>query len=394
MYLNNKMNILSIGIDYTLAMPTSEVMGEAQRRQIMYAKYVKSLHIIVQCLRRPNLQTHKIAQNLFIYPTNSSSRIKAVYDSYRIANRICKNHQIDLITTQDPFTCGIVGYLLKRKHRLPLNIQMHSDNFDNRYWLQERKYNYLFNFVGKKLIHKADTLRVGTSREKEKLIQRWGIKPDKIYLLPVVVDINKFINPVDKNIRGQFISQGFEKIVLFVGRLVYPKDLTTLFKAAKIVIDNQPKTLFMFVGDGKERNSLEAFSKRLGISSNVIFTGEIARDDVPKYFHSCDVFALSSVYEGTCLVLVEAAASGKPIVTTNIAGADDIVINDKTGSVVEPKDFGQLAEKIIYLLEHPEVAEKMGRAGFKHITEVFDEEKMVSGLIKMWEETVKNYETT
>jgi glycosyltransferase involved in cell wall biosynthesis len=383
-----------IGLDYTLAMPTSEVKGDAQKRHIMYARHVKSLHIVVQCVRQPNLRTQRLAENLFIYPTNSSSRIKAVYDSYRIANRICKDHQIGLITTQDPFTCGIVGYLLKRKYGLSLNIQMHSDIFDNKYWLQERKYNRLFNLIGKRLICKADTLRVGTSREKEKLTQKRGISPDKIYLLPVVVDINKFINPSDENIREQFKAKGFERIVLFVGRLVYPKDLSTLLRAAKIVIDNQPRTLFIIVGNGKEKDNLEALSRSLGISDNVLFTGEISRDEVPKYFHSCDVFVLSSVYEGTCRVLVEAAASGKPIVTTNIAGADDIVISGKTGFVVEPKDFKQLAEKIIYLLKRPEVAEKMGKAGLEHIIKVFDEKKMVDGLIKMWEETEKNYETT
>jgi len=383
------MNILMIGLDYTLAMPTSEVMGDSQKRHIMYAKHVKSLHIVVQCLKKLNFRNQKLVENLFIYPTNSSSRIKAVYDSYRIANRICKDHKMDLITTQDPFTCGLVGYLLKRKYNFPLNIQMHSDIFDNKYWLRERKYNRLFNFIGKRLICKADMLKVGTSREKEKLTQKWGIEPDRIYLLPVVVDINKFINPSDENIREQFKAKGFEKIVLFVGRLVYQKDLSTLLKAAKIVIDNQPKTFFMIVGNGKEKDSLEAISRSLGISDNVLFTGEIARDEVPKYFHSCDIFALSSVYEGTCRVLVEAAASGKPIVTTNIAGADDIVISGKTGFVVEPKDFKQLAEKIVYLLKHPEVAEKMGRAGFEHITEVFDEKKMVDGLMKMWEETAR-----
>lgn len=381
------MNILNIGLDYTLAMPISEVMGDTRKRQIMYARHVKSLHIVVQCLRRPNLQTQRLAENLFIYPTNSRSRIKAVHDSYRIANRICKDHQIDLITTQDPFTCGIVGYLLKRKYGMPLNIQMHSDVFDNEYWLRERKYNRLFNFIGKRLICKADTLRVVTSREKEKLTQKWGIEPDRIYLLPVVVGINKFINPSDENIREQFKAKGFEKIVLFVGRLVYQKDLSTLLKAAKIVIDNQPKTLFMIVGDGKEKDSLEAISRSLGVSDNVLFTGEIAREEVPKYFHSCDVFALSSVYEGCPRVLVEAAASGKPIVTTNIAGADDVVVNGNTGFVVERKDFKQLAEKIIYLLKHPEIAEKMGRVGVEHITEVFNEKEIIDGLIEMWEET-------
>lgn len=383
------MNILMIGLDYTLAMPSSEVVGDTQKRHTMYAKYVESIHIIIQCVKRPNLKTQKLAENLFIYPTNSSSRIKAVYDSYKIASRICKNHQIDLITTQDPFTCGFVGYLLKRKYKLPLNIQMHSDIFDNKYWLRERRYNRLFNFMGKRLICKADTLRIGTSREKEKLTQKWEIKPDRIYLLPVVVDITKFINPLDENIREQFKAKGFEKIVLFVGRLVYPKDLATLLKAAKIVIDNQPKVLFIIVGDGPDKGNLEMLSKSLRISNNVIFTGEISRDEVPKYFCSCDLFTLSSIYEGTSRVLVEAVASGKPIVTTNIAGVDDIVINEKTGFIVEPKDFQKLAEKIIYLLKHPKVVEEMGRTGFEHITRIFNEKKMIEGLIKMWEETAR-----
>lgn len=381
------MNILSISLDYTLAMPRYKVMGDTQKRHIMYAKYVKSLHIVVECVKQPNLKTQKLAENLFIYSTNSSSRIRSVYDAYKAANRICKEHHIDLITTQDPFTCGLVGYLLKRKYRLPLNVQMHSDVFDNEYWLRERLYNRLFNFTGKKLIHKADTLRVGTSREKDKLVKKWGIKPDRIHLLPVVVNINKFINSSAETLGKQFKAQGFEKTVLSVGRLIYQKDLSTLLRAAKIVIGNRPKVLFIIVGEGADKGNLMDLSRRLGISNNVVFTGAIARDEVPKYFKVCDIFALSSVYEGTCRVLVEAAASGKPVVATSIAGADDTIISGETGFTVAPKNFKQLAEKITYLLEHAEVAKKMGRAGSKHITRVFDEKRIIAGLTRMWKET-------
>lgn len=385
------MNILSIGLDYTLAMATSEVMGDSQKRHIMYAKHVKSLHIVVQCLKKPILRKQKLAENLVIYPTNSFSRMKAVYDSYRIANRICKDHQIDLITTQDAFTCGVLGYLLKGKYGLPLNIQMHADFLDNLLWIKERKQNYIFNKLGKWLTQRADTIRVVSSQMKEKIV-KMGICRDKIWFIPTGggIEMPRFLNADGSNIKKNYLNQGYDTLILFVGRLTKQKDIPNLFQAIIKVIKEYPKALFLIVGRGEEEAQLKSLALKLKISDNALFIGEIPYNKIPSCFKACDIFVLPSIYEGTARVLEEASAAGKPIVTTNVSGAEDVIINGKTGFIVPINDSENLAEKIIYLLKNRELAKKMGKEGQKHVMDNYDQEKNLPVLIKMWEETARH----
>ncbi len=185
------------------------------------------------------------------------------------------------------------------------------------------------------------------------------------------------------------VNQGFEKIVLFTGRLTYQKDLFTLFNAAKIVLEKMPKVLFLIAGDGEQKNKLKLLSQKLGISGNIIFKGEIPRDQMPEYFSACDVFVLTSLYEGYPRVLIEASASRKPIVTTDFTSAEDIVRDGKTGFIVRIRDAKAVADRINRLLYNPGLSVEMGNNGFRHIQEIFDEKKILNDLIMMWRATAK-----
>src|SRR4051812_23232359 len=114
------MKVLSIGMDKKLFVDGSDVLS----RSIGYAEKMEELHIVVFALEKAGYVEKKIG-NLFIYPTNSKSRFKYISDAKKIGQKIIQKNSGDwIITTQDPFETGLVGYKLKKKLNLPLQIQI------------------------------------------------------------------------------------------------------------------------------------------------------------------------------------------------------------------------------------------------------------------------------
>jgi len=177
------MNVLMIGTDETLAME-EKTIGDAEDRHVLYGEYVSSLFIVVYSGK--GLKTRKLSDKVTVYPTGSRNfRISPLngfvflFDAYRIAKRICQGNKINLITTQDPLFTGLVGYLLKRKYKIPIEMHLHGDYLDNKYWLKEGVINFFLNKLGRRLITRADGIRVVSSRIKSKLI-KYGISEDRI----------------------------------------------------------------------------------------------------------------------------------------------------------------------------------------------------------------------
>lgn len=382
------MNVLGICLDY-LMLQKDNVRGDVRQRQFDYATQVKSLTLVVYSPRGLNFKPQQWSDNLWIYPTNSKNKICFIVDALKIARKICKEIKIDVITAEDPFTTGLVGFLLKKWHKIPLNIQTHVDFCDNFYWLRQRKINWLFNKLGKFTLRRADTVRVGTYYEENKLSKELKKDEKTIHVIPVNSDLNKFIDVNGDVIRKQYCNVSFDKILLFTGRLVPQKDIPTLLRAFSLVLKERPRTLLLIVGSGRECDNLKKLSMQLGINKNVMFTGSIEHEKIPQYLAACDIYTISSIFEGTCIAMAEAMASKRPVVATKFAGSQDLIVNGDTGFVVELKDYKALAYKVLYLLNNSEVAKEMGEKAAKKAEDIFSNNQNIDKVIKMWEQTVK-----
>jgi len=380
-------NVLGIGLDYLMLLD-DKVRGDVRERQLEYAKRLESLTLIVYSPKELGLKNQKWADNLWIYPTNSKNKMAFILDALKIAKKICRARKRDVITTEDPFTTGFVGYLLKRKFKIPLNVQMHIDFYDNPYWIEDEKINRVFNKMGKWLVKRADTLRMGTSREKKKL-ENIGIPVEKLYVIPVDSKPGNFGRVSGEQIRNKYCKNKFNKMILFVGRFTRQKDIPTLLRTFSLVMKNLPATLLVLVGTGKEENNLKTLVDALNLTQNTIFAGAIPHNLIPEYLAACDVFVIPSIFEGTCIALAEAAMSGKPIVSTDVAGVDDLMINGKPGYIVRQRDYREMAEKIMYLLNNPQKAKNLGELARNYVERQFDENKDIDGLINLWEHTAE-----
>lgn len=380
------LNVLAITLDSTLALDGDSVTGNAKARQIEYAKHLENLYIVVKTSKSIKCKAKKIGSNLFIYPTLSLNRYFFFCDAFNLTSKICKENKIDLIITQDSFITGLIGWFLKKKYDIPLNIQLAADMINNKYFIKESIFNFFLNELGKWIIKKADTIRVSTLREKEKLILQ-GIDKAKIHYVPFFIDFSSFEQCDGNGIRQLNLNGKFDKIVLSVNRLTKQKNIETLIRAIPYIIRKYPKCLFLIVGSGPEEKHLKKLASHLGVEEFIKFQGPVKYGDIPGYFQAADIFVTTSYYEGTCMTIQEAAAARKPTISTPHSGARDALRDGRTGFIVDFGDYIGLSKKILYLLENDEISQTMGDNAYLFINEHFKKEDILKNYYNLWEQT-------
>ncbi len=378
-------NLLGIGLDY-LMLKNDSVRGDVRDRQLVYANRLKSLTMVVYSPKRLRLKHEQWSHNLSVYPTNSINKLFFVFDALKIASKICKERKIDALTCEDPFTTGFIGHLLKRRFGIPLNVQVHSNFCNNPYWTKNRRINRFFKHLGKYVLRRADTIRVGTSTDKKSLIHI-GIEEEKIKIIPVHMDLEKFRQGNGTKIRNQLLSSRFQKIIMFVGRLSKEKDVPTLLKAFRQICNNRSDVVLALIGEGSERNRLENMVERLNIKDNVLLLGSISHDELPNYLDASDVFVISSLFEGTCIAMAEALAVGLPVVSTGVAGAFDLIIDEKNGFIVDQGDYIAIADKLSHILNNQNMFCNIKSCNNDVLNKIFNEDNNINKLIQLWTQT-------
>lgn len=382
------MNVLFISVDSTLlAEEEKKISGDARYRLIEYGKYFSKIFVAV-CTKK-NFKKKILSNNIFIYPISGNNHFSPLHKGYRICSNIIKKEKIDAILTQDPFLTGITGYLLKKRYKIPLIIALHGDYLDNKYWIEECLINKFYNKIGKFILKRGDAWRVDSIKIKNHLISEYGFPPQKIFVFPIYINVEKFYTSKEPNaIRQKYSS--YDNIILFIGRLAKQKNVGNLLRAVPSVLKEFPKTLFLIVGTGGEEKQLKRMADELNIVQNVKFEGFVDHDRIPEYLHACDIFVLPSNYEGRATVLVEAMACEKSVICTDISGARDVIINGENGYVVSQNNHIELAQKIIYLLKNPEERTEIGKIG-KRTVERQDIKRNAGKLREMFDEVLEIY---
>ena len=180
--------------------------------------------------------------------------------------------------------------------------------------------------------------------------------------------------------------QGPGFVVLSVARLAAQKGLEVLFSAVKLIADSGTDVQLVLVGDGPMRARLHRRAERLGITDRVALAGAVGQDEMADYYAGADVFCLPSFAEGVPVVLMEAMASGRPVVATRIAGVPELVEDGVSGLLVAPGNADELALALERLASSPRDRERMGPAGRRKVVEDFDSEKCAAQLARVFQE--------
>ena len=159
-------------------------------------------------------------------------------------------------------------------------------------------------------------------------------------------------------------------MVLYVGRLVPHKGVEFLLEAVPKMRDSAH---LVIVGGGPWREVLEASARRLGVIDRVTFAGGVPWEELPQYYRAADVGVLPSIsrLEAFGLVGLEAMASERPVVLSDIPGVREVIEDGRTGLLARPVDPDDIAEKVNTLLDDPKIREKMGKRGRRRVLENF-----------------------
>jgi glycosyltransferase involved in cell wall biosynthesis len=209
-----------------------------------------------------------------------------------------------------------------------------------------------------------------------------GARPEGALLVRKGVDLDRFNTARDRAAARERLELA-PPVILAVGALQQRKGYDTLIRAMEL-LRTRPWTLVL-CGDGPERHALQRQAAAAGLSSRVRFAGTVARTVVPTYFAAADVFVHTAVVEAAGNVILEALASGRPVVTTDCGGPAEYVTEEKTGFVVPVGDVAAIAGRIELLLSDGARRDQMSGTARTVAEHHYSYGRMITELISIYE---------
>jgi glycosyltransferase involved in cell wall biosynthesis len=253
-----------------------------------------------------------------------------------------------VVTTQDSFETGLVGWLATRFTAASLNVQEHGDVFSNRFWREESLGNTMRFYLGLYILKQANSVRVVADRIIKTLTNK-GVAQNNMHKLPVMVDAQAFAEGVAAVEVREYFSEG-SFIFLSVARFVPQKNLTLMLQSFIAAYAQNSTLRLLLVGDGPEAQLVQHIIETSGINQTECIIKVLSwSNDVPALMASVDAYVLSSNYEGWGRVLIEAQCAQLPIVTTDVGCAGEAVIDQVHALVVPVCDAAALTKALVQL---------------------------------------------
>jgi glycosyltransferase involved in cell wall biosynthesis len=217
--------------------------------------------------------------------------------------------------------------------------------------------SFLHRLLVKYALGKADHITATSKMLASTTAELTGV-PDKVTVIPFGVDLLSF--------RERTASSQKMEITIGIVKTLLPKYGVEYLIRAFSLVEKQFRNLnLMIVGGGPLRDNLQRLAQELGCVEKVYFVGQVPYSRVPEYLSKMDIFVVPSVDESESfgVAAVEASACGLPVVASNVGGLPEVVLDNKTGLLVPPRDPFAIAEAIIYLIENPGMRERFGKCG-------------------------------
>ncbi len=222
----------------------------------------------------------------------------------------------------------------------------------------------------------------------QKIIEDYAVDKAKIRVVPNGVDPQSFKPAKDPAAIKQQFKLDDNPCVLFVGSLIPRKGLHFLVDIAGKILKEHASTKFLIVGKGPLKDQfVNAINKR-GFWNSFLFVDSLNEDMLAAAYNAADVFVLPSLQEGQGIVLLEAEASGKPVVAFNVGGVPEAMRDGETGFLAELGDTDKFANAVAKLLSDVELREKMGEDARKFVVENFTWDLCAQKMLRVYREAL------
>ncbi len=327
-----------------------------------------------------NIKIHRLpigknANNLH-YQTKGDL-IRYTRAAWKFSLKLTKENRFDLTHSFFSVPCGTLSYGLKLRRKLPYIVSLRGADVPGYSERFKGLYAILTPII--KTIWKNAAFVISNSKGlKELALQS---KPGKeIGVIPNGVNTDIFFPAEEEQIKEKFE-------IICVSRITPRKGIRFLIKALERFIINHPYVHLTIIGDGNERESLENLVRGLGLSHSVTFRGLIPHEQLPEEYRKADVFVLPSLNEGMSNTMLEAVASGLPIIATQTGGSDELVRNGVNGLIVKMQDSNDLTDKLSMLIEQEQLRKNMGRLS-RELALTLSWESVAKQYVELYQEVI------
>ncbi len=273
------------------------------------------------------------------------------WKAFFFCRRLLKKKKFDLSHSFFTVPCGFLSFLFWKKYHLPYIVSLRGADVPG----YSERFSFLYKIITPliKKIWKESSFVIANSQGLKDLA-KISAPDQKIGVIHNGVDIQEF-QPKNK------IGQDNIFRLVCISRLTQRKGIEYLIEAVSLLSEKYPDIKLILAGEGDAKKELEEKAQKLALKNKIEFLGRVPHEKVATIYATSDVFVLPSLNEGMSNTMLEALASGLPLIATDTGGTRELVSENENGFIVKMKDARDIAEKVEKLIQDPEQKELMSQ---------------------------------
>jgi len=281
---------------------------------------------------------------------------------------------------------------LKHAYRIPLVATIHATEYGRHQGHLPGPMNKLIHQIEWWLTFESVRTICCSQYMMEQISSIFDLPPDKVDVIPNGIDSESFKRDVSVDLyRKQYVKPG-DKLVFFVGRLVYEKGVQTVIEAMTLILNKIPNVTFVVAGSGPHMNQLKSLVDVFNLEDKVKFTGHIDTDMLSAFYKSADLTVVPSLYEPFGMVVLESMAMGTPTIVADTGGLSEIVVHEETGLKFEPGNPESLADAMLRILTDKELAERLTSDAKAYLGDRYNWDRIASATLEVYRRAERQYE--
>ncbi|MDP7244812.1 MAG: glycosyltransferase family 4 protein [Flavobacteriales bacterium] len=368
-------------ISYIYPNPEKPILGSFVEEQLAELSKNHNVHIITKgksCWKCPEeeivkgIHVHRlIAENPFVF--NLQCFIKIISLNNKFSFDVIHSHFLGFLTV----ICGLTSKIIRK----PFFVTAYGLGLDPTTASFLRKLSIKLSFKFAKKV-------INISHYTKSLSEYYAPKKKQVIITPGITLSKLKVTSNAKSFRKKW-NLGNNIIILSVANLVWRKGIDIIMSVLPDIIKHHPHLKYVIIGKGQEKSNLKRLVKKYKLTKNVIFVGWVSDENLANFYNVSDIFVLMSrtkgaAVEGFGIVYAEAGAFGKPVIGGKSGGTSDVVIDGKTGFLIEPENKRLLKEKLLLLVENKNLRRQIGTHAKKYIYETHLWKYKVSQIIKLY----------
>jgi len=297
------------------------------------------------------------------------------------------NENIDMIHAHDWLVAN-AATKLKDAYEKPLVSTIHATETGRRGGIHN-DHQRTINEVEKHLISQSSKVICCSNYMETQIFETFNVPKEKLYVIRNGVDTSKFDIKIDPQAARRRYAKPDEKMVVYVGRLVYEKGVHVLIGAVPKVLDVLPNVSFVIVGEGGMKDYLSKEAWDFGVAHRVFFTGFVDEKTLISIYKASDAAVFPSLYEPFGITALEAMAAKTPVIVSDTGGLAEIVEHDKTGVKICPDNSDLLAGGILKVLQNRSFANTIRENAYQKVVKDYDWNRIADETIGVYRQAMQ-----